>query len=743
MNAETIRRYATIFRGRTDCWGALHGECIREKLTLDHYRNQLAGKNSLGIYPLRTDDTCYWASTDFDDGNVEAARQLMDALYDLGINTGVWLEKSKSKGWHVWLFLDAPAQAKDVRLLLRAALKKATLPPTVEVFPKQDSLGETPDRIGSYIHLPYYGNGNDGRRQFCDVQTLNPIPLETFIAEHTAFPTDLLPLVLDRLPPELRVLSEGKAPAPEVAEVIPDGQRNATLTSLAGSMRRRGMSQLAIAAALLGENALKCQPPLPDADVERIARSVSRYAPAECPYHPQAEITDRADRLPRTDAGNAEPVAVMVSLADVQPERVHWLWSSRIPLGKLTILAGPPGVGKSYALLDIAARVSQGAPLPDGGMALLGDVVLLTAEDGLGDTVRSRLDLLGADSGRIHALTMVRQGENERMFSLEEHLPLLERAIAERQAVLAIIDPLLAYTGRADSYKEAEVRGLLAPVAVMAERTGCALVAIVHLNKRGGEHSPLNRITASVAFVAQARSVLLLAIDPQDENGQRRILAPVKMNLCAHPPSLALHFGDDGGLFWDGPVATNAADLLAVPMDDGERGSLAEAQEFLRDLLRGGPVEAEEVLKRARRAGVAEKTLRRAKAALRVISERQGGLADEGYWAWVLPKMAIATNIGNVASLDGSDTKTRPPEGQVGHLREAAPTCPHRPPGEVEDRWAHGDAGPDAHACGCCGAPVRPELWQDGLCAVCRNGQPVSGHLVRLAFDLGAKVVRQ
>jgi len=391
------------------------------------------------------------------------------------------------------------------------------------------------------------------------------------------------------------------------------------------------------------------------------------------PWEDSPPSVSRPDTGKSAPNADAEPVAVLVSLADVQPESVHWLWSSRIPLGKLTILAGPPGAGKSYALLDIAARVSQGASLPDGAAAPLGDVVLLTAEDGLGDTVRPRLDLLGAESGRVHALTMVRQGESERMFSLEDHLPLLERAIIEKGACLAIIDPLLAYTGRADSYKEAEVRGLLAPVAVMAERTGCAVVAIVHLNKRGGEHSPLNRITASVAFVAQARSVLLLAIDPQDDNGQRRILAPVKMNLCAHPPSLALHFGDDGGLFWDGPVATNAADLLAVPMDDGERGSLAEAQEFLRDLLRGGPVEAEEVLKRARRAGVAEKTLRRAKAALRVISERQGGLADEGYWAWVLPNMAIPTNIGSVAILGEPDTKSKPPEGKVGHLSGAAP----------------------------------------------------------------------
>ncbi|GAF80112.1 unnamed protein product, partial [marine sediment metagenome] len=84
MNAETVKQFATIFRGRTDAWGALHGECVHEKLTLDHYRRQLTGEKSLGIYPLRPGDTCYWGVVDFDNNDVEAARQLMSALYDLG-----------------------------------------------------------------------------------------------------------------------------------------------------------------------------------------------------------------------------------------------------------------------------------------------------------------------------------------------------------------------------------------------------------------------------------------------------------------------------------------------------------------------------------------------------------------------------------------------------------------------------------------------------------------------------------
>ena len=445
-----------------------------------------------------------------------------------------------------------------------------------------------------------------------------------------------------------------------------------------------------------------------------------------CPDRPSppAPFT-RATGAQTPSDGQGPPVvseAVLVALADVRPETVRWLWPRRILLGKLTILAGPPGVGKSFALLDIAARVSRGALLPDGEEAPQGDVILLTAEDGLGDTVRPRLDLLGADTRRVYALTMVLQGQDERMFSLEEHLKLLERAITEKGAILAVIDPLLAYTGRADSYKESDVRGLLAPVAAMAERTACAVVGVIHLNKRGGEHSPLNRITASLAFVAQTRSVLLLAADPEDETGQRRILAPVKMNLCAHPPSLAFHFSEDGGLIWDGPVATNAADLLALPADRGERGQLTEAEDFLRDLLADGPVEAEKVKHEARLAGIAERTLWRGKASLGVTARREG-FGAKGRSLWEMPTTAHSMPTAHSTpschtmetwqSMGGPDTKLESEAERLaeygGDATAPAPICPHRPPGEVEDRWRHGDGGEVSQVAGEVSQPFRYE----------------------------------
>lgn len=414
---------------------------------------------------------------------------------------------------------------------------------------------------------------------------------------------------------------------------VKQGARNSTLASLAGKLRTS--LQLTEGLDVLRAYNARLKPPLPDDEVQKIANSVWRYGGPT----PEAE-------------------AVLVNMATVQPERVRWLWPGRIPLGKLTVVAGPSGTGKSTMLLDIGARVTQGSFLPDDSTAPQGDVILLTAEDGLADTVRPRLDLAGADSSRVHAITMVRQGEAEHMFSLEDDLPTLEKSITDKDARLAIIDPLLAYTGTGDSYKDAEMRRLLAPLAGIAERTGCAIVGVMHLNKRGGERSPLNRITAAVAFVAAARSVLLLAEDPDDESGERRILAPVKMNLCAMPPSLALHFAEDGGLTWDGPVDKRAAQLLVE--GDAERGALAEAKDFLRAILADGKVEAKEVRREARNADIKDRTLERAKAELKIKSPRDGfGPGSVCYWE--LPtdrhRSPSAPYKDDWRSMEPSDTK--------------------------------------------------------------------------------------
>ncbi len=244
------------------------------------------------------------------------------------------------------------------------------------------------------------------------------------------------------------------------------------------------------------------------------------------------------------------PRALVVgSLADVEPEQVRWLWPGRIPLGKLTMLDGDPGLGKSLVTLDLAARVSTGSPMPgETERMTLAAVVILTAEDGLGDTVRPRLDALGANVSMIHAVVGVKvESGGEQGVTFPVDLDALQATVLQLDAKLVIIDPFMAFIGDGVNTRiDHDVRRLLAPLARLAEATGAAVVVIRHLNK-SSMGSALYRGGGSIAFIGAARAGLLIARDPEDE--QRRVLATTKMNLAREPPSLGFTIENASGVY--------------------------------------------------------------------------------------------------------------------------------------------------------------------------------------------------
>jgi hypothetical protein len=418
-------------------------------------------------------------------------------------------------------------------------------------------------------------------------------------------------------------------------EPIPQGRRNTTLARIAGALRRQGASPEAIEAALLAENAARCQPPLGDDEVRRVAAAVARYAPDD----------------------TAADGPVVVRLDTVTPEAVTWLWPGRIPRGKLTLVVGDPGLGKSTALLDFAARVSIGGRLPDGGGAPAGDVVLLTAEDGLADTVRPRLEAAGGDCTRVHVLTALRRRGQERPVSLvEADLVQLEGVVRDVRPVLVIVDPLSAYLGKVDSNTDAAVRGVLAPLARLAETLGVAVVAVMHLNK--SQTQALYRPGGSIAFVAQARSVLGVVADPDREG--RRLLVSLKNNLAEAPRALAFRIaatpGGVASVEWMGQLATpgNVEALLRTP-DAGERSAVEEAAAFLRETLAEGPRPARTVAADARELGISVAALNRARRRLGVRTVRRGapgGRRGEGGWWWRLPNQEDQGDQGDQAEAD-------------------------------------------------------------------------------------------
>jgi hypothetical protein len=342
-------------------------------------------------------------------------------------------------------------------------------------------------------------------------------------------------------------------------------------------------------------------------------------------------------------SGPLAPSARTVRLSDVAARPVKWLLPGRIPRGKVAVVDGDPGLGKSTLMLEIAARVTTGSPMPDGSRSDLdgpASVVLLSAEDGLDDTIRPRLDAAGADTRRVVALVGVSDGDPDR----PERLPTLddiveiETAVRANDAALVIVDPLMAYLpGRADSSKDQDVRSVLARLARVAEDTGAAIVVVRHLNK-SQQASALYRGGGSIGIIGAARSGLLVARDPDDPTGARRILAMTKSNLAAPMPALAYRLiPDENGavrVAWEGETDHTADGLLAQPSSPEERTATDEAVEWLEAALRGGERPASDVQLEARRDGITDKCLRLARQRLGLVSRRDGfGPGSRRMWS--------------------------------------------------------------------------------------------------------------
>lgn len=325
---------------------------------------------------------------------------------------------------------------------------------------------------------------------------------------------------------------------------------------------------------------------------------------------------------------------VLTPFSEVAPESMHWLWPGRIPLGKLTLLAGDPGLGKSFLTLDLAARLSRAHDLPDARNPFGVPVrsVILSAEDDPADTIRPRLDSMGADPSMIYAVRGVRYGpRGERMPRLDRDLYLIEQAIKRFPGVrLIVVDPISAYLGDADANSNAEVRTLLGAMAAIASTNKIAIVLVTHLNK-SQQTRTMYRAMGSLAFTAAARVVLAVVKDTVDPD--RRILAPVKANVAARTDALAYRLTDGRVAFEPATIATTIEDLER-PIEPEELGESRDATTWLRNALAEGAVDAKTLRENAERDGVSWRTLQRVKEALGVRAIKE---SFKGAWRWSLP----------------------------------------------------------------------------------------------------------
>ena len=355
------------------------------------------------------------------------------------------------------------------------------------------------------------------------------------------------------------------------------------------------------------------------------------------------EAFDRKTRRCRMAAedANATTTPVLVCLSDVAAIPVTWLWRPRIALGRMALLVGRPGEGKSFLALDLAARISTGTPFPDGSTCPVGSTILISVEDDPGDVIRPRLDAARADVNKVHLLRAVRhKGDgHEQMFCLRD-LDALEAALKiHRDCRLIVVDPIGSFIGGStDAHRDNEVRAVLAPAAALAEKYGPALLVIAHRRKSTADFAD-DLALGSRAFTGLARTVWHLTRDP--ENRARRLLLGGKNNLGPETDGLAFSItGDPPCLAWERePVRMRADDALAAENEAGrKRGPepkvRVEAESWITGFLAGGPRLADDCLAEAARVGIKEGTLRKAKAVLNIDTEKQG-LA--GRWTWKLP----------------------------------------------------------------------------------------------------------
>lgn len=411
------------------------------------------------------------------------------------------------------------------------------------------------------------------------------------------------------------------------------------------------------------------------------------------------DLQRRSDETPKwipTVATNVTPLPLakrrLIShrASDIQPERLEWIWPGRIARGKAALLGGPPGLGKSQVTANIAAAVSIGGRWPcNEGSSPQGDVVILSAEDGLADTIVPRLIAAGADTRCVHIVAAATKldGTGRKTFSLKTDVDLLEEMSREIGTVrLIIIDPISAYMGGADGNGNVETREVLEPLAEMANRLGIAVVAVTHLNKGGaGGQSALNRFAGSIAFVAAARSAYLVIEDPDDEN--RRLFLQAKNNLGPKGKGLAFRVeqrlipGDilASNISWDTDHVTASVDeaLIASETRRGGEGKSGkdDAADFLRELLALGAMPVTEVEREARGAGLLgpdspisqNKSFRSARDVLGIVPQRTGGAGANGQWVWELPSTPKMPSKPYDALLPGGGTLGILDE--KGHLR--------------------------------------------------------------------------
>jgi len=352
--------------------------------------------------------------------------------------------------------------------------------------------------------------------------------------------------------------------------------------------------------------------------------------------HKALEAIERAQAEAAAMIEGGRDRARVVNLAGVEAQETRWLWRPYIPLDCITILEGDPKTSKTWAALAITAAITRGYPLPgeDGKPVarMPGNVLYLTAEDSLSMTLRPRLEKGNADLSRVNVLEGKISADGKTVVPVTmQDLDILAQTLERYRPVLVVIDPMAAFLGtNVNANRFEQVRPVLAGVTRLAEVYGCAVLLIRHLSK-GPKDRAIYKGQGSIDFTAAARSVLMVGKDPNIPG--QRVMVHNLCNVAKEGPAQSFVITDEGALEWAGVTDITGDELVApVMVDVEERGSRAEAKEFLLKALANGRQLATDMEEARKAHDIADRTLKRARQDLNIQVYRDGKA-----WYWELP----------------------------------------------------------------------------------------------------------
>lgn len=332
--------------------------------------------------------------------------------------------------------------------------------------------------------------------------------------------------------------------------------------------------------------------------------------------------------------------------SDIQEEAIRWHWPDWIAAGKLHLVAGVQGDGKSTVLTAIAALQSRGAMLPDGSMSSVKRVGFLISEDGVADTVLPRLRMHKADLTNIYYLKSVKTDDGERPINLVEDRERIRLFIRQNNLDMLYIDALSDFMGSAKRNDDGEVRAVLTPLSQMANDTGCSIVGIVHLGKPGASaRRAVERVLGSGAFTQVARIVWAVSTDPEDES--RRYLGQVKNNLAPEVQTIEWHRDRDQPITWDGLAEVSVKSVMSGAHE--KTSKIDDARIFLEDFLKGGGKLVRDVMDTGKKRGLGRDSIYKAADEIGVSKDKEAGRKN-GPVYWRLPHDSPVTSSGRSVS---------------------------------------------------------------------------------------------